>query len=957
MKRLNVLLGIALVVGLALFAGPALATDLTCDVLSGNECQITTLHNLGAGGTFTTPAGSPVLHIIGPAGELRTNAGSTLTLNIEGASPNGLVIELGGKITGNTTGAAGVGATININVAAGNVLLAELVSGTGATISAANTAGAGCNTGHGGVINLTANGFNATITTEDGTVISVSGDTCPAGAINIAAPNQGTIDIDGNVLAESTQSGSGTANSNSNPPVGGTQRPGGGPIFITASCDLTVSDTGFISSKGKDSGADLVHLQGGCDVLINGVVQSTGAGHAIPGNPPNSCSDVIPHTGSVRRNPATRPDKNVNSTGCIEVWAGNSLTINAASGAELNADVGDGGSNGTSWIDLFARGNIAINGDAGTYAVHANELAQTNGGGGDITVKSRDGKVTTGGNALQAGDGLSNGSKGGNVVVEAGGVGGAGDIVFGTASIQALADGSPGATGTGGTITAKSFNGQITGSAPGALDTREAGAAGGVITLTACAADPALTYTGTEDAATVNNNFPFCGGTVQFQPYVVLPDCPCQALLPPVCEKATVQAVLNPFTGRFPNNFGPDVTVRLDLGQKVQDAVDSASDSNGDGYILILVVKDGTGQLGGSTSENVLVSKAYDHRFGLLACSVTINALDASKPAGRIASGAASPVGSPENIFVMDLHGAGSSGVAGWKVEGDDRYMRNVATKDSAVGMWFAGNNNTMHNGNAVDNAGVGIQVDGSFNKIETPDSFGNGGCGIQVTGNSNTVAGADVGDRNKGNGNGGLCVTGDFNVLSENDVFANTGTGISVAGNSNQLLKNNVGDVGDKGNSGDGIDVTGDSNKLSENDVYNSGGDGVTVTGKSNQLLKNVSGDKGKGNVGDGFRVVGAGNTLQENKASANGGDGFDVSGGTSAVPGANSLKSNQSNTGSSGGSGENTGAEYKLLNFVKNNGGGNKADGTTVPTAAKCPTFPATNATVNFLAPAVCE
>jgi hypothetical protein len=40
-----------------------------------------------------------------------------------------------------------------------------------------------------------------------------------------------------------------------------------------------------------------------------------------------------------------------------------------------------------------------------------------------------------------------------------------------------------------------------------------------------------------------------------------------------------------------------------------------------------------------------------------------------------------------------------------------------------------------------------------------------------------------------------------------------------------------------------------------------------------------------------------------------------------------------------------------------VKNNGGGNKADGTTVPTAAKCPTFPATNATVNFLAPAVCE
>ena len=133
--------------------------------------------------------------------------------------------------------------------------------------------------------------------------------------------------------------------------TGGLQAPGGGPITVIARCDLTVDGT--IRSKGNDAGADLIHLEGGCHVVINGLVESTGGGHGIPTNPPNHCYGPI-------GNPS-RPDKPQNSTACIEVWAGDSLVINAT--GELNADLGLTGDNdGVSWIDLFARGDIAING-------------------------------------------------------------------------------------------------------------------------------------------------------------------------------------------------------------------------------------------------------------------------------------------------------------------------------------------------------------------------------------------------------------------------------------------------------------------------------------------------------------------------------------------------------------------------------------------------------------------
>ena len=94
------LLATAIVVGvLALFqAGPSSAAPLVCDVVTPGECQVTTLHDLGNGGTFKVDQGA--FHILGPNGALKTAPGSVLTLKITG----GLTIDVGGRITGECGG-------------------------------------------------------------------------------------------------------------------------------------------------------------------------------------------------------------------------------------------------------------------------------------------------------------------------------------------------------------------------------------------------------------------------------------------------------------------------------------------------------------------------------------------------------------------------------------------------------------------------------------------------------------------------------------------------------------------------------------------------------------------------------------------------------------------------------------------------------------------------------------
>jgi hypothetical protein len=410
------------------------------------------------------------------------------------------------------------------------------------------------------------------------------------------------------------------------------------------------------------------------------------------------------------------------------------------------------------------------------------------------------------------------------------------------------------------------------------------------------------------------------------------------------CSKASVKSVLDPATGRFPNNGGLDVFVHTVQGQSIQAAINTAEDRNGDGYIIIGVsAKEQIGQLGGNVTENLVIDRVFPKPFGLFACSVTVHdpMPGDDVPTGRITAAASVSVDPAQlGIYVMDVH-ADDSAVAGWKVEGNKRYLRNVEARENGVGVWFVGNNNTMHNGVAEANSGAGLLIQGNSNVVTDTDVMDNGGHGIQVVGDSNQILKADVGEAGLGNQLDGINVTGSSTVLSENDAFHNGGDGIRVTGNGSQLLKNRVGDK-NKGNGGDGIHLAGSESQLQENLVYANAGDGIEVSGGTadspNVLKRNKSGDKTKGNGGNGILVAGTGNgtanpiEIDENTVKSNGLVGVQVTGA------GHQLKKNTSGGSASGET--NIGCEYLAAtgNF---NATGNKANGTTVAGSNNSP-FP---------------
>lgn len=341
----------------------------------------------------------------------------------------------------------GSGAEINLTIG-GNLFL-EGTSGitAGAIISSSKIGGSG-GTGIAGSININVTGD---IYTGAGSQV-LANSTGSAGAINMTADS---ITVDG--LVESRSSLTGT---------GAQQAPGGGPISLVALCRLTVGDTGKISSRGNDPGADLVHLEG-CDVVIYGLVESAGAGHAVPNNPINHL------------NAANRPDKSSNSTGGVEVWAGNSLIIDntGTHNGEINADLSVGAA-GRSWIDLIARKDIELISDGtGNFLVHA-----TNGGnnptGGTIQLISLEGNIQASGKAIDASAGGSGFPDGGSISLVA-----FNDILLDAAELLATGDFNPsGGLGNGGQILMHAMNGDlfwlgglgdvrpIAGGAPGTID-------------------------------------------------------------------------------------------------------------------------------------------------------------------------------------------------------------------------------------------------------------------------------------------------------------------------------------------------------------------------------------------------------------------------------------------------------------------------------------------------------
>jgi len=340
----------------------------------------------------------------------------------------------------------------------------------------------------------------------------------------------------------------------------------------------------------------------------------------------------------------------------------------------------------------------------------------------------------------------------------------------------------------------------------------------------------------------------------------------------PPCEKGPVQEVLHRDSGRFPGNDGPDIIVRLDQGGIVQNAVDNVTDVNNDNYLIIMVVKDGTGQLGGHTTQDVEISQNYAKGFALIGCSVTLHDPTPSdgSPTIHIQAGA----NSPSNIFLMDLHAA-DSGTAGILVEGNGRYLRNEAAEKNAVGIKiFNSNGNTVHNGEAVGN-GVGVLVQGNSNVLTDVDAFSNTSHGFQVIGNSNQLLKLDAGDRGKGNGGDGVNVNGNSNLLKEISSFANKSDGIEVAGSLNTLLKNVAGDS-NKGNEGNGFLINGSGNgtpnpvELEQNTARKNTLNGFKITGTGYELKSNVSGGtSGQDNGKCEFAVVGGNFNSKDNKAN----------------------------------------------------------------------------------------
>jgi hypothetical protein len=515
-KRITVVAVVALVAGLMFVGGAKLRADQPhCDVLDPTvlfnvgtgECEVSTA--LTKNGTFTI---AHPLHILG-GGKITTNLVGGITLIITGD----LIIDTPTGATG-TNGISGNGATsgtgpgrpITVN-ATGNILLHG--DGTkGASITANQTSG-DCSVAKAGNITLTSGG---NFTTEAVSVISADAH-CSAGAIVIVAGDSngdlivdgiGAVNIDGLVSSQSTLSGTGS-----------TQAPGGGTITVKAGCALTIGDHGHLVSKGNDPGADLVHLEG-CTVLIDGLVESIspGAGHALPNSPANHCNaDLTAH-----------PVGGATAfTACVEVWA-DSITIDST--GSHNGEVSADGIRAPmrAWIDLYAQHDIIILGDiTGAYGVHANAASSgpaSNSFGGLITMKSKAGKFSASGLSDQA-NATAIGSDGGDVIVEAGGVGSAGNVDFGAASIQAKESLTSSNT-KGGHISARSFNGFVLGLVGGELNAG-GGIVAGSVTLQGCgtvAPADGVSYAGTSTpSATILADA--CTGSPTIPTSVILPNC------------------------------------------------------------------------------------------------------------------------------------------------------------------------------------------------------------------------------------------------------------------------------------------------------------------------------------------------------------------------------------------------------------------------------------------------
>jgi hypothetical protein len=519
--------------------GPAIAHVADCGVpgatydAAADECRL----DVEVTKNGTVDVGHTLR--VGPTGRILSYGPLDLVLNVHGD----LIVDMPPIASSDTHIAIVASSDINVTLAADRDIILRSTATRRATISSEGFR-LECPSGLPGRLALSA---GRDIITERGSSVSVVQFSCSAGEVSIIAGRHATI---GGVV-ESFGFPSGLV---------AALVPGGGPITIGAGCDLTVGDSGMVASLGSPgASADLVHLEGGCDVRIYGRVVSDGTASIPPSSPTNHCYFRVPGF-TLDFNPANDPrdprlDKPPDPTACVEIWAGRALTIDRTGSHRGEVDVDrvicqDGG---RAWIDLFARGDITILGsELGGFTVHADEFSPACGPiltrGGPITVKSTGGNVVAGAGALSTDGDLAFGiGVGGSLTIEARSY-----VVLDTAILSATGSSfSFDAGGAGGRISVRSFDADVFWR-NGAGDVRPTGAGvanpaeRGTIVLQECAGEPVLVGTSFPFSGAPTTPVvlpPMCFGVPALPDYVTLPTGLCAAPGAPTADAGRDQRV------------------------------------------------------------------------------------------------------------------------------------------------------------------------------------------------------------------------------------------------------------------------------------------------------------------------------------------------------------------------------------------------------------------------------
>jgi hypothetical protein len=748
-----------------------------------------------------------------------------------------------------------------------------------------------------------------------------------AGDIKILAGHDG--EIDGNVLSESTLSGNSS------------NEAGGGPITIQTGCGLKESDTGLISSKGQDQGADLVHLES-CEVTIDGVVQSTvinGGGHSTTNNKCNAPNYPYQHT----------VDGVTGFSGCVEIW-GQDVTIDASGAHHGSVNVDNirtdtSGAKG-GWIDIMSFKNTVLAGDAAnnewTLSAQAHD-AQGNQHGGLIRVFAG-GSITASGPVARANITGDNGNTAGEVDFFANGSGSpAGDVALGTDSLlEANADGV--GIGTGGLINVQSYNGKVTGTTPGHIDAHGQ-PAGGTIHITDCLNGG---YSGTTNPVTAPVTG-VCGSPSPFFPANVTTAfgldgviwAACQAG-PSVSKSGLKWNDLNGNGVRDPGEPGiAGWPIHITVGGV--DISGSPFLTDASGFYSVML----TSTPGGSTTY--LVCEGVGPIPGMVQTAPNASTTDPNPPSDTVALGACPAPNVNGYRVIVDANTPQA-------LSGDDfgnfippaqqcpedptsaaKLTRIVDPSKPLGGAGTPGHPANYATVQAAYDAAKGsaqTEVIGLFSKT-TENVVMDGNKSITITQCTN----AQITALDPSKPVIQITDTKPLTIISPDTVGGTIGWDLVTGGHTLKSIRANNATV-----AGVRIEAASNSNKVSWNRIDNNA-IGIDVLGGSNTL----TGGSLTGNTGVGVHLGGTKNTMSGATIQLSGGHGVLVDGSTSTI------KSNKSNSNAgfgffnSAGSGNNyagntanTNAKAYVFTTAGVNGNGNKDNGTSVPSSTKgCSSF----------------